>query len=216
MTEAEWLACQDPTAMVEFLHGRVSDRKLRLLACANCRSVWQWITDERSRVAVAVAERVSDGLASQAELANAIKASYDAATLNEYEDPDDETVYLRSMSAAYANHSVWGEAFVAALANSPSIMPELTGLPETLPLHFVRDIFGNPFRPVTFSPEWRTDTAVALARQMYDAREFSAMPILADALQDAGCDNDDVLNHCCGEGTHVRGCWVVDLVLGKE
>jgi hypothetical protein len=80
----------------------------------------------------------------------------------------------------------------------------------------LRDIFGNPFRPITFSPEWRTDTAIALARQMYDSRDFSAMPILADALQDAGCDSEDVLNHCRGEGPHVRGCWVVDLVLGKE
>jgi hypothetical protein len=77
-------------------------------------------------------------------------------------------------------------------------------------------ITGNPFRPVAFSPEWRTDTAVALARQMYESREFGAMPILADALQDAGCDNEDVLNHCRGDGPHVRGCWVVDLVLGKE
>ena len=79
----------------------------------------------------------------------------------------------------------------------------------------LRDIFGNPFRLVTFSPEWRTDTAVSLAKQMYESREFSAMPILADALQEAGCDNDDILNHCRQEGVHVRGCWVVDLVLGK-
>jgi hypothetical protein len=79
-----------------------------------------------------------------------------------------------------------------------------------------RDIFGNPFRPVTFSQEWRTDTVVALARQMYDSRAFDRMPILADALQDAGCDSEDVLDHCRGEGPHVRGCWVVDLVLGKE
>jgi hypothetical protein len=80
----------------------------------------------------------------------------------------------------------------------------------------LRDIFGNPFRPVAFSPEWRTDTAVSLAKQMYESREFSAMPILADALQDAGCDNDDMLDHCRGPGPHVRGCWVVDLVLGKN
>jgi hypothetical protein len=80
----------------------------------------------------------------------------------------------------------------------------------------IRCVFGNPFRPVTFSPSWRTETAVTLARQMYDARDFSAMPILADALQDAGCDNDDILSHCRGVGPHVRGCWVVDLVLGKE
>ncbi len=64
----------------------------------------------------------------------------------------------------------------------------------------LRDIFGNPFRPVTFSPAWRTDTAVAVARQLYESRDFSAMPILADALQDAGCENDDVLNHCRGPG----------------
>jgi hypothetical protein len=80
-----------------------------------------------------------------------------------------------------------------------------------------RDIVGNPFRPVTFKPEWRTSTAVAIARGMYESRDFSAMPILADALQDAGCENEDVLNHCRDEAqVHVRGCWVVDLVLGKE
>ncbi|HEY1189515.1 MAG TPA: hypothetical protein VGE74_17855 [Gemmata sp.] len=80
----------------------------------------------------------------------------------------------------------------------------------------VHELFGNPFRPVTFASEWRTDTATALAREMYESRDFSAMPILADALQDAECDSADVLDHCRGEGSHVRGCWVVDLLLGKE
>jgi hypothetical protein len=80
----------------------------------------------------------------------------------------------------------------------------------------IREIFGNPFRPVTFSSEWPTYTAVSLAREMYESRDFSTMPILADALQDAGCDIDDILNHCRDTSlTHVRGCWVVDLVLGK-
>ena len=78
----------------------------------------------------------------------------------------------------------------------------------------IRDIVGNPFRPVPFNPAWRTDTAVAVARQMYDSREFSAMPILADALQDAGCEDEQVLNHCREPGPHVRGCWVCDAVLG--
>ncbi|MCE9566333.1 MAG: hypothetical protein K8U57_30280 [Planctomycetes bacterium] len=81
----------------------------------------------------------------------------------------------------------------------------------------LRDIFGNPFEPVTFSPEWRTSTAFAIAREMYVSRDFSAMPILADALQDAGCDNEDILNHCRDANQiHVRGCWIVDLVLGKS
>jgi hypothetical protein len=81
-------------------------------------------------------------------------------------------------------------------------------------LALLREIFGNPFRPVDFVP-WRTDTVVALARQMYKARDFGAMPILADALQDAGCTNAEVLNHCRDtKQTHVRGCWVVDGGLG--
>jgi len=80
----------------------------------------------------------------------------------------------------------------------------------------LRDIFGNPFHPVEFDLQWRTDTALSLAKQMYESRDFSAMPILADALQDAGCDNEEVLNHCRDtKQVHVRGCWVVDLVLGK-
>jgi hypothetical protein len=82
----------------------------------------------------------------------------------------------------------------------------------------VRDVYGpDPFRPVTFDPAWRSDTAVSLARGMYDSRDFAAMPILADALQDAGCDRDDMLSHCRDpQQVHVRGCWVVDLVLGKS
>ncbi|MCE9566659.1 MAG: hypothetical protein K8U57_31940 [Planctomycetes bacterium] len=80
----------------------------------------------------------------------------------------------------------------------------------------LREIFGNPFRPVAFDPAWGSDTVMSLAKHIYESRDFSAMPILADALQDAGCDNADILNHCRGNGPHVRGCWVVDLVLGKS
>jgi hypothetical protein len=81
----------------------------------------------------------------------------------------------------------------------------------------LRDIFGNPFRPVTFNPAWRTSDVLLLAQGIYDERAFDRMLILADALQDAGCDNEDILSHCRDvKQTHVRGCWVVDLVLGKE
>jgi len=83
-------------------------------------------------------------------------------------------------------------------------------------VRLIHEVIGNPFRPNTFSSDWRTDTAVTLAHSMYESGDFSVMPILADALQDAGCENEDVLNHCRSEGPHVRGCWVVDLVLGKK
>ncbi len=82
--------------------------------------------------------------------------------------------------------------------------------------HLLRDVFGNPFRPVAFDPGWRTDTVVSLAKHLYESRDYSAMPILADALQDAGCEDEAVLAHCRDpQQVHVRGCWVVDLVLGK-
>jgi hypothetical protein len=74
---------------------------------------------------------------------------------------------------------------------------------------------GNPFRPVTLNLSWLTSDVLALARQVYDSRDFSPMPVLADALQDAGCEEEAVLSHCRGDLVHVRGCWVVDLLLGK-
>src|SRR4029078_9800612 len=104
-------------------------------------------------------------------------------------------------------------AGVSAADDAVRNAPDEEGVPVAA---LLRDVFGNPFRPARFSADWRTDTAAALARQMYESRGFDAMPILADALQDAGCDSDDILSHCRGPGPHVRGCWVVDLVLGNE
>ena len=81
----------------------------------------------------------------------------------------------------------------------------------------VPEIVGDPFRPVAFDPVWRTSDVAALATGIYDERTFDQLPILADALQDAGCDSDDLLNHLRDpHAAHVRGCWALDLVLGKE
>jgi hypothetical protein len=98
-------------------------------------------------------------------------------------------------------------------APGPTILQQETEYQSAL----LREIFGNPFGPVAFSPDWRTDTVLILARQMDEACEFSAVPILADALQDAGCDNEPLLNHCRDtSATHIRGCWALDLVLARE
>ena len=80
----------------------------------------------------------------------------------------------------------------------------------------LRDIFGNPFRPVAFHPRWRTADVLGLARGIYDDRAFDRLPLLADALMEVGCADEQVLGHCRSDGPHVRGCWVVDLVLGKS
>ena len=79
----------------------------------------------------------------------------------------------------------------------------------------LRDIVGNPFRPVPFDPAWRTSTVMALTEAIDAERAFDRLPILADALEEAGCDHPDVLAHCRGPGLHVRGCWVIDAVLGN-
>jgi hypothetical protein len=228
MTEAEWLDCDNTTSMLERLQGDASDRKLRLFGCVCCRRHWRFLTDERSRVAVEMAERWADGLTTQVELEAAESAADQAR---------DDLVTTRQDTAisecfTYAAQAVGLLATVNPFSTDRSVVVASycrmvafreTGASDrvesenTTACRFIRDIFGNPFRPVIFSDAWRTDTAKSLARQMYESRDFSAMPILADALQDAGCDNDDILAHCRDtSATHVRGCWVVDRVLGKE
>jgi hypothetical protein len=108
-------------------------------------------------------------------------------------------------------------AYSAARAISLSVEDDKLYLCE-LGAHceLARDIFGNPFRPATLDPSWRTSTVLALAQGIYEERAFDRMPILADALEDGGCSDPQILNHCRGPGPHVRGCFVIDLILGKE
>ena len=160
------------------------------------------LTDPRSWRAVEVAERFADGLVNEDQL----RAAFDAAEEISPFGNEGAAGRVTAPPDRFAVDYVLGHAGAAAKNRAE----------RKAQCDLVRDIFGNPFRPVAFSPAWRTDTTLALARQVYEPRDFGAMPILADALQDAGCDNADILNHCRAEGVHVRGCWVVDLVLGKE
>jgi hypothetical protein len=226
MTEAEWLGCEDPEPLRTFLAARGderpkwSERQKRLFMCACCRRVWEELSDERCRRAVAVAEQYVENTTSiekldaAGEAALRLSAPYWDGGGFERRDP-------RPLSDAAFNVTVssdcWGGAPLFAAPDEIILQAVHNRRAEEFAqTELLRDIVGNPFRPATFSPSWRTDTAGALARQMYESRDFSAMPILADALQDAGCDSEDILTHCRGPGPHVRGCWVVDLVLGKE
>jgi hypothetical protein len=196
--------------MLLFIRGKASDRKLRLFAVGCCRRVMNLITRKAHRKAIVVCERFVDGLADDDECTAAFERL----------DQDDTTPGMAHLleedafGAAY--WSIQGCGHLICFQPGVDNGGELEALERGVQSHLLRCIFGNPFRPVSFSPAWRTGTALALARQMYDSREFGALPILADALQDAGCDNADILSHCSGLGPHVRGCWVVDLVLGKE
>ena len=225
MTEEEWLACSDPQAMRLFLErrGHKSNRKLRLFAVACCRRFWSGLRGDRSRAAVETAERYADGLATVGELRAAFTAAYaavdDCLHFSPFSEDQAVAAYLSAARNITESDTEVPEEEdtheVVAHAISYAVDGDLAVSHLQYPI-LLRDIVGNPFRPVSFAPAWRTSTAVALAKQMYESRDFGAMPILADALQDAGCDNADILDHCRGPGPHVRGCWVVDQMLGKE
>ena len=209
MTEAEWLACARPKPMLVFLQDQVRSRKLRLFACACCRRlVMPLATDIQLTESLLTAEWFADGEATQDDLEQARET---ARKMDQGGDDNRSFAWMAVFCATgpriddYVSTTV-----VVSFKEFARWEPEYVSHAE-----IIRDIFGNPFRPVTFSPTWLTDTAVSLARGMYESRDFSAMPILADAFQDAGCDSADILDHCRSDGPHVRGCWVVDAVLGK-
>ncbi|VTR91971.1 Uncharacterized protein OS=Sorangium cellulosum (strain So ce56) GN=sce5710 PE=4 SV=1 [Gemmata massiliana] len=217
MTEAEWSACEEPEALA-YSDIKASDRKWRLVLCACSRRIRKQMTEDRSRIALDLSERFADGLISDEEL-GAVGAAAQIAWVEVSRKYGDSLQRAAAAAAAYSS-----QRFICDNDRSNAMGAVAEAFPKAArrtveqcaQAQIIRDIFGNPFRPVIFSPDWRTPTATTLASQMYESRDFGAMPILADALQDAGCDSDDVLNHCCGSGPHVRGCWVVDLVLGKE
>jgi hypothetical protein len=213
MTGAEWLAASEPELMLEFLRGKASDRKLRLFAVACCERVRTLITRNGNK-AVRAAEEFADGLIDRHQLRDAwVSVGHvkgEARTFACF------AAQGASCPPEYGTLSAAGYAVRAVVAHAnPVDTDRVRQAEQAIQTVLLRDIFGNPFRPVVADPSWRTSAVVALAGQMYESRDFGEMPILADALEDAGCDNADVIAHCRGPGPHVRGCWVVDLVLGK-
>ena len=213
MTEEEWLKDTDPDGWLDpDIALAFGTRKLRLVCVACCRRVSQLLTAECS-TAVEVAEAFADGRASEEQLRTAGKAASDSKSGfegNRY-DACVAVGYLAEGDIHSNAHVICNSLARAVWVKGPEKRAE-----RVAHMNALREIFGNPFRPVRFDPAWRTDTALTLARQMYESREFSAAPILADALQDAGCDADELLNHLRDpHAAHVRGCWALDLVLGK-
>jgi hypothetical protein len=222
MTEQEWLACTNPYTMQKSLRGKASPRKFRLFAAACCRSFWHLLVDARSRRAVEIAVRLADGEATEEAREAAYGAAWDAwSALNaeasrlksglEVSHPN-LTVEDAAISAFY---SVIDDPFDSYSAVAPLERPEIAAHAALL-----RDLIGPlPFRPVCLDPSWLTwqdGLLISMAQPMYDSRDFNDMPILADALEDAGCSDEDILKHCRRPGEHVRGCWVVDMLLGRS
>lgn len=221
MTEQEFLACDNPARMLasltQGLEGLPADycrtpsaRQLRLFTCACARHMWDKLGEAHSRAAVEMAERIADGELPCADLKARLPRPLQYYSLG----------------------------WVAALCCWDDIAVGASNLVDRLPRHdlvmpatqcaLLRDIIGNPFRPVVLRSSlqdcsawpcptcvpWATPTAFAIAQRIYTERDWEAMPILRDSLMDSGCDSEEILAHLL-EPLHVRGCWATDLILGK-
>jgi hypothetical protein len=233
MTEAEWLQFTDFGPVSDYLQSIASRRKARLYAVACCRSVERWLTEPCCWRAIESSEKLADELLPKQALAAARK-NFPAAERFRFR----AEASVRELSPAYGELSaasrpiVWSASWDAChwvlradgwdAARACQLAAEVVH--SKVPLkqensallrRLAHDIFSSAFRPVAFDPRWRTSDAVGLARGIYEERAFERMPLLADALMDAGCNSEPILEHCRSAGPHVRGCWVVDLVLGK-
>jgi hypothetical protein len=220
MTEEEWLACDDPMALavVVWEPGRQRGRKQRLFACACVRQVWHHLVDERSRRALEAAE------------AEALSEDEALALMSDAKAAIEGTVGVRLDSAenAAATAVFFAPGGLTATARAARISAtwgrrEEDILERRVQAALLRDVFGNPFRPAALAPACRTAVAVTLARSAYAERQLPSghldnarLAVLSDALEEAGCTDANVLAHLRSPGPHVRGCWALDLVLGKE
>jgi hypothetical protein len=226
MNEAEWRACQDAWPMLELLRqrGLASARKLRLFAVACCRRTWRLAPpNDTDRSTVFVSERFADGLATREELKAARKRARPREAGTAWLDAF-EAARSSANSAAYAvgllaSDSRGRAPFLAGHAKASAAETRLAGEQREGQADLLRDIF-SPFRDPVILPAvlaWDGGCAVKLAAGIYEERDFSheRMGVLADALEEAGLTDEEVLRHLRGSGQHCRGCHVIDLFLGK-
>jgi hypothetical protein len=245
VNEKEWLEGTDPQKMLKFLRRKPAGRghlsctccrvrcrqqvvfcpayrKLRLFACACCHRILHLLPDPVCQRTLQALENYIEGVADT--------FSYMASTekfdkVRRDSCPKMTIVDVRAWNALYcAVHRRWLEYFDdnyaedrwwIAMGITQDAWSGSRANENRVQSNMLRDIFGNPFHPTTLDPAWLTPTVKALAQAIYTDRTFEAMPVMGDALEEAGCTNEDVLSHCRGPGLHTRGCWALDLVLGK-
>jgi hypothetical protein len=234
-SETEWLSCAHPLPMLNILGNRVSDRKRRLLGSAFCRQLWNQLDDDRVRRALETNEAVADEPARRGELDLHLACLEEAAEkATAAEGPRCRAAVLYGATEAILRD----DPYVSLLSLQLLAGIDGIGLPRHVELTarhrldprwraaetqmfqqaaaLLRELFANPFRSVVFDPAWRTPAVVGLAEVMYTDRSFDQIALLADALTDAGCAEAEILGHCAAKQEHVRGCWLVDLILGRS
>ena len=241
-----WSSSAKPWDLLEFLGNGASDRKLRLFACACCRRAWPLIRHDWCREALVTMElflegglshlaagwtylKYNEGLRWLIEQPHDQRDTIVVCAVNwailplDPKEPENERVDQRRrplLGACEAAKWAWTAVDRVARHDEGEARDESFGGQLG---HLVHDIFGNPFRPVTLSSAWRTPAVLTLAKAAYDNRDLPAgtldperLAILADALEDVGCSDDQILSHLRGDGPHWRGCWAIDAILGRS
>jgi hypothetical protein len=218
MTEAEWLVADDLRAMFEAIEHRASERKLRLFGVACCRRVQHLMTAPEHLASVDVSERLADGLVDEAAMEAALQPIL--AAVRDFSERGNAWDVYWWMNSAVHHLGTNAASYAASFARRGL---RAAGGPadaeRAYQCHLLRDVVGSPFRPFRFDECWLDGAgreAVKLARELYESADFSRLSELADVLEQAGYADWAVLDHCRGPGPHVRGCWVVDALMGKE
>jgi hypothetical protein len=231
MNEADWLAAKDPLPMLDYLEGKASQRKFRLFACACARRFWRLYRYRAPRDAVELAERYAEGLAD----AGAVEAMRETAEMSAGTAPEFEVFAYQAAADTLAEtaveaarnaheharqHAVREAAYEVIPGENEARATSAASAAERLAqCELVREVFGNPFRPIVIEAHWlagANGAPGAMARMIHDEARFEELPYLADALEDAGCSDDELLDHLRRPDGHARGCWALDVLLGLK
>jgi hypothetical protein len=226
MTVEEWLVCDSPSKMLRHLLGSwwwkrplvwfglgkpiMGFRKVRLYSCAVCRQNANYVRgDSRCKHALEISEAFADGAVTGVELSKSNHVARDIVQEGEWWGG----TCTGDLLLADATHC----DEIAGILGILDLLRTDTNEEIKQQADLFREIYGRlPFGSVTINPSWLTAHVVKLAQQIYGDGTFDRMPELANGLEEAGCDNVEILAHCRGSGPHVRGCWALDLVLGKS
>ena len=221
MAHGWWLSCREPHQLLDRLGACTTRRKLRLWACACVRQIWDKL-DHRCKAAVVAAEEYADHLISRATMGIASKTAYKSVREAKNQELRSAATAARWVSKSrldYREAETSPEIASSIMGYRDPYVEAYNATHAAVQLHqidLLRDIFHSPFISVNYDNLWSTPIVLNLAQTIYQERLWETMPILADALEDAGCDDVSALEHCRSPKQHVRGCWLVDLILGKS
>jgi hypothetical protein len=216
VTEQEWLACDYPQKLLKYLGPKVSDRRLHLFAAACCRRSWEQLTNAELRQSIETAELFADGQVGQKQRGSVFAAAKRAGVT--FKTSPLCVAFAASLCSVKDIRGWIGTIWYQSLGGSIHHHASSAAL--------LRDIVGNPFKPVALDPSWLAcpgGTILKLAQACYDDRllpsghlDRERLAVLADVLEEGGCTDAELLSHLRSPGPHARGCHALDLVLGKS